>query len=165
MRQPAEFRAGELVMSGARREEDDFRSHPGHRVLFHTKVGKKEAVDDVLRMQADVHGVAERHRDVVQSDDIVFTVRIRRIQAQRIAVVVHELRIGSSEHAIRTWIADVPHELLCGDFDLDRVGGRDGVEVFRPDRHADREHAFFDASRCPITSRLVPRQMKYASAT
>src|SRR5262245_2510073 len=121
MRKPAELRARELVGAETRWKEHHLRRHARYGVLLYTEIRQEEAVDDVLRVQPEVDGASNRHRDLVEADDVILPGRVGGIESQRILRVVHELRTGAAEDAVRTGISHVPHELLRGYLNLGRV--------------------------------------------
>src|SRR5436189_3430653 len=80
MSKAAQFGAGDFVSSRAVRRKPDFDSHARHGVLLDAQMWKKEAMDDVLRTQPDLHRTADREMQFTEDNDIVSRCRIRAVQ-------------------------------------------------------------------------------------
>src|SRR5262249_28322976 len=133
MPQSAQFGAGDLVAPCLDRSEVHVDSHSRNQILFKPQIGDEEAMYHVLGPQYQVDRPVHRHRHS-GADDVVLACRILFVDANRVAGrIVYLLGISSAELAIGARIAEVPAELLGGNFYIDR-SRRSFVEMqTRPD--------------------------------
>ena len=159
MAQPAELRAGDLVLEfriaspgphvrgrdGG--DEPDGDGEAGDGVLLHAKLGHAEAVDDVLAPEPHddrpVHGQIE----LIDRRDVVLRGRIVAIESEGVRLQVEQLDVGAAEYPVGAGIVDVPGELLAGHLNDQRfVLRRQAIDPRGPqrDRESDQENGFDD---------------------
>src|SRR6266404_547900 len=138
MTQAAEFRAGNLIISGGDGSEMHMDRQTGNGILFEAHRGNKKAVDDVVSAQDDFHFAIDWrvHRS---AHDIVFGSRVRGVETDSALAArrwVYQFRLRRTKLAIGPGIAEVPRELHSGDLHLQGAGFRGTKTLGRPDRTA-----------------------------
>src|SRR5882762_9791373 len=138
MTQPAEFRAGDLIISGGNWSEVHMDRQAWNGVLFEAHRGNKKTVDDVMSAQDHFHFAIHRrvHRP---GHDVVLGGRIGRVETDSALAArrwVYQFRLCRSKLAISAGIAEVPRELHPGDLHLQGAGSRGTKTLGRPDRTA-----------------------------
>ena len=120
MAEAADLGAEDGVGAGRGGGEVDVDGLAGDGVLLEAHLGDGEAVDDVLRAEAEVDlAVGGEHE--LGGDDVVGGVRVGGIEAEGVALAGgDELGMGDAEGGVGAGIAEVPGELHAGDLDLQR---------------------------------------------
>src|SRR5262249_6338832 len=120
MPQSAQFGAGDLVAPCLDRSEVHVDSHSRNQILFKPQIGDEEAMYHVLGPQYQVDRPVHRHRHS-GADDVVFARRVFFVDPDRVTGrIVYLLGISPAELAIGPRIAEVPAELLGGNFYINR---------------------------------------------
>src|SRR5580704_6350607 len=116
--QSADLRTQNRVVAWDGWREMDMHGHAGDGVLLEAHAGNEESVDDVDGAQVQVDFPA-RWQDQNAGDDIVGAVWIGAVNAERVSCGrIDQLRACEAEGRICAGIAEIPLELLPGDFDL-----------------------------------------------
>ena len=123
----AELGAEDGVSSGRGGGEVKMDGLAWDGVLLEAHLGYSEAVDDVLRAEAEVY-LAIDGEDQIGGDKVVGAVRVGWVDADRIAFAGgDESRAGTAKSGVGAGVAEVPGELHAGDLDLERGGVGPGV--------------------------------------
>ncbi len=123
----AELGAEDGVGSGDGGGEVDVNRLAGDGVLFEPHLGDREAVDDVLGLEAEVYFSAQR-QDEFTRDEVVGGVGVGGVEAEGVGGGgVGEGREGAAEGGVGAGIVEVPGELGSGDLDLEGGEGWAGV--------------------------------------
>ena len=127
MAHAADLGAEDGVVAGGLGGEVDVGGLAGDGVLLEAHLGDGEAVDDVLGAEGEVD-FAVGGEDELAGDDVVAAVGVGGVDAEGIAFGGgDEGEAGAAEGGVGAGIAEVPDELLAGDFDLH--GGEVGAGV------------------------------------
>ncbi len=123
----ADLRAEDGVGAGGGGGEVDVDGLAGDGVLLEAELGDEEAVDDVLRVEAEVD-LAVGGEDELGGEDVVVAARVGGVDAEGVALAGgDEARVGAAEGGVLAGVAEVPGELHAGDLDLERGGVGAGV--------------------------------------
>ena len=96
-------------------------------VLLDAELGDGEAVNDVLRVDAEVDFAVDGE-DELAGDEVVAAGGVGGVEAEGVACAGgDEAGIGAAEASVGTGVVEVPGELHAGDADLERGGVGAGV--------------------------------------
>lgn len=117
----ADLGAEDGVIAGGGGGEVDVHLHAGDGVLLDPHAGDKEAVDDVNAADAEVGFVSGREGEDT-GYDVVGAMGVGGVEAERVSSRgADELRACPAKGVVWAGIAEVPLELLAGDFYLQGV--------------------------------------------
>jgi hypothetical protein len=123
----AELGAENRIGAGGGGCEVDVDGLAGDGVLLEAKFGDGEAVDDVLRVEAEID-FAVGGEDEFGGDFVVGGVGVGGIETEGVAFAGgDEAGAGDAEGCVGAGVAEVPGELHAGDLDLEGGGRGPGI--------------------------------------
>ncbi len=142
MERPTKLRAVDLITTDLRGREPAWNPQAGNCVLAGAHGHNLEGMNHVLGTDVGDDRFVDRDVDIVERLDVVFAIRVGRVNAKDVAVrdVFHVL---FAEHAVGAGVTDVPGELLAHDIDDGRVLGVGKlIHSLSPNRdgHANEEN-------------------------